>query len=82
MTIRLVIVDDQGMVRAGFRSLLAGEADFEVVGEAANGEEAIELVTRAAPRRHPDGHPDAGARRHRGDPAAGGGRRGRPGCWC
>ena len=40
MTIRLAIVDDQGMVRAGFRSLLAGEQDFEVVGEAANGEEA------------------------------------------
>ena len=49
MTIRLAIVDDQGMVRAGFRSLLAGEDDFEVVGEAANGEEAIELVTRLVP---------------------------------
>ena len=49
MTIRLAIVDDQGMVRAGFRSLLADEQDFEVVGEAANGEEAVELVTRLAP---------------------------------
>ncbi len=49
MTIRLAIVDDQGMVRAGFRSLLAGEADFEVVGEAANGEEAIEVVTSLVP---------------------------------
>jgi DNA-binding NarL/FixJ family response regulator len=49
MTIRLVIVDDQGMVRAGFRSLLAGEPDFEVVGEAANGEEAIEVVSRLQP---------------------------------
>ena len=49
MTIRLAIVDDQGMVRAGFRSLLAGEDDFEVVGEASNGEEGVELVTRLAP---------------------------------
>jgi DNA-binding NarL/FixJ family response regulator len=49
MTIRLAIVDDQGMVRAGFRSLLAGESDFEVVGEAANGEEGVELVSRLVP---------------------------------
>ncbi len=49
MSIRLAIVDDQGMVRAGFRSLLAGESDFEVVGEAANGEEGVELVSRLAP---------------------------------
>jgi DNA-binding NarL/FixJ family response regulator len=37
------------MVRAGFRSLLGGEPDLEVVGEAANGEEAVEVVTRLAP---------------------------------
>ena len=47
--IRLVIVDDQGMVRAGFRSLLAGEDDFEVVGEASNGEAAVEVVADLAP---------------------------------
>ena len=45
----LVICDDQGMVRAGFRSLLESEPDLEVVGEAANGEEAIEVVTRLRP---------------------------------
>jgi DNA-binding NarL/FixJ family response regulator len=45
----LVICDDQGMVRAGFRSLLETEPDLEVVGEAANGEEAIEVVTRLRP---------------------------------
>jgi DNA-binding NarL/FixJ family response regulator len=49
MTIRVAIVDDQGMVRAGFRSLLAGEDDFEVVGEAANGEEAVEMVSELVP---------------------------------
>ena len=49
MSIRLVIVDDQGMVRAGFRSLLADEPDFEVVGEAGNGEEAVEVVSRLLP---------------------------------
>jgi DNA-binding NarL/FixJ family response regulator len=45
----LVIVDDQGMVRAGFRSLLAAEPDLDVVGEAADGEEAVEVVTRLRP---------------------------------
>ena len=45
----LVIADDQGMVRAGFRSLLEAEPDLTVVGEAANGEEAVEVVRRARP---------------------------------
>jgi DNA-binding NarL/FixJ family response regulator len=45
----LVIADDQGMVRAGFRSLLDAEPDLEVVGEAANGEEALEVVRRLRP---------------------------------
>jgi DNA-binding NarL/FixJ family response regulator len=49
MSIRLAIVDDQGMVRAGFRSLLEGEDDFEVVGEAANGEEALAMVSELVP---------------------------------
>ncbi len=49
MSIRVVIVDDQGMVRAGFRSLLAGEPGLEVVGEADNGEEAVEVVSRLLP---------------------------------
>jgi DNA-binding NarL/FixJ family response regulator len=46
----LVIVDDQGMVRAGFRSLLAAEPDLDVVGEASDGEEAVEVVTRLEPQ--------------------------------
>ena len=45
MTVRVVIADDQGMVRSGFTTLLNSEPDIEVVGEAVNGEEAI---TRAA----------------------------------
>jgi DNA-binding NarL/FixJ family response regulator len=45
----LVIADDQGMVRAGFRSLLDTEPDLEVVGEAANGAEALEVVRRLRP---------------------------------
>ncbi len=48
-TVRVVICDDQGMVRAGFRSLLEAETDIEVVGEAANGEEAVDVVTRLTP---------------------------------
>ncbi len=47
--IRVVIVDDQGMVRAGFTSLLAAEPDIEVVGDAADGEAAVELVSRLQP---------------------------------
>ncbi|WP_275266182.1 response regulator [Nocardioides caldifontis] len=45
----VVVVDDQGMVRAGFRSLLSTEPGLEVVGEAGNGEEAVEVVARLAP---------------------------------
>ena len=50
MTIRVLVVDDQSMVRAGFRLLLANEADIEVVAEAADG---LEAVSQAA-RFHPD----------------------------
>ena len=46
---RVLLADDQGMVRAGFRSLLEGEPDLEVVGEAANGEEAVTQVRALRP---------------------------------
>jgi len=46
---RIVVCDDQGMVRAGFKSLLEAEADLEVVGEASNGQEAIDIVTLLQP---------------------------------
>lgn len=49
MTIRVVVADDQSMVRAGFRMLLAGEPDIEVIGEAKNGHEAVELSLRLRP---------------------------------
>jgi DNA-binding NarL/FixJ family response regulator len=49
MTIRVLVADDQSMVRAGFRMLLGGEEDIEVVAEAANGLEAIEKAERFDP---------------------------------
>ena len=50
MTIRVVVADDQVLVRSGFVVLLSGEADIEVVGEAGNGAEAVAV----AAREHPD----------------------------
>ncbi|MFS0703389.1 response regulator [Cellulomonas sp. 179-A 9B4 NHS] len=47
--IRVVLVDDQAVVRAGFRVLLEDVGDLEVVGEAANGPEAVEVVRRTRP---------------------------------
>jgi DNA-binding NarL/FixJ family response regulator len=49
MTIRLLVADDQSMVRAGFRMLLAGEQDIEVVAEASNGLEAVDKAARFNP---------------------------------
>jgi DNA-binding NarL/FixJ family response regulator len=47
--IRVVIADDQGMVRAGLRSLLEGEPDIDVVSDATDGEQAIAAVRRHRP---------------------------------
>ena len=49
MTIRVLVADDQSMVRAGFRMLLSGEEDIEVVAEASNGLEAVEKAARFDP---------------------------------
>jgi DNA-binding NarL/FixJ family response regulator len=49
MTIRVGIADDQTLVRAGFRVLLDSAPDIEVIGEAANGAEAVELATARRP---------------------------------
>ncbi|WP_121251509.1 response regulator [Nocardioides ferulae] len=48
-TIRVVIVDDHAVIRAGLRQLLAGTPDIEVVGEADNGARAVEVVRETAP---------------------------------
>ena len=49
VTIRVLVADDQSIVRAGFRMLLAGEEDIEVVAEASNGLEAVEKAARFDP---------------------------------
>jgi DNA-binding NarL/FixJ family response regulator len=47
--IRLVLVDDQALLRAGFRALLDAEPDLHVVGEAGDGVEALSVVKRLKP---------------------------------
>ncbi|MFF4338354.1 response regulator [Kitasatospora sp. NPDC001540] len=50
MTIRVLIADDQAMVRAGFAALLNAQSDIDVVGDAADGRQALEVSGRT----HPD----------------------------
>jgi DNA-binding NarL/FixJ family response regulator len=47
--IRVLVVDDQHVVRTGFQTILDAQTDIDVVGEAANGQEAIEVATRVRP---------------------------------
>jgi DNA-binding NarL/FixJ family response regulator len=47
--IRVVLADDQALVRAGFRSLLDAQDDIEVVGEASSGDEAVRLASELSP---------------------------------
>jgi DNA-binding NarL/FixJ family response regulator len=49
MTIRVVVADDQALVRAGFRVLVDSAPDLVVVGEAADGAQAVELARRERP---------------------------------
>jgi DNA-binding NarL/FixJ family response regulator len=49
VTIRVAIADDQGLVRAGFAKLIEGEPGIAVVGQAADGFEAIDVVRRSRP---------------------------------
>lgn len=49
MTVRVVLVDDQALIRAGFRMILGAEQDIEVVGECADGTQAIDSVKRLKP---------------------------------
>jgi DNA-binding NarL/FixJ family response regulator len=49
VTIRVVLADDQAVVRAGFRAILESEPDITVVGEAGDGAEAVRVARRLAP---------------------------------
>ena len=60
--IRVALADDQELVRAGFAALLDAEDDIEVVGEAADGEQAVRLAM----------HPSGRLRRRRQHPRGGG----------
>ncbi len=66
MTIRVLLVDDDPLVRAGLRLMLRSAPDIDVVGEAADGAAAITAAAELVPGRGADGHQDAGhRRRHR-----------------
>jgi DNA-binding NarL/FixJ family response regulator len=47
--IRVVLVDDQELMRVGFRMVLGAQEDMEIVGEAGNGEEAVQLAEELRP---------------------------------
>ena len=49
MSIRILIADDHGVLRAGLRALLNAEPELEVVGEAGDGDEALRLATQLRP---------------------------------
>ena len=49
MSVRVLIADDQQLVRTGFRLILDGEADIDVIGEATNGREAVAMARELRP---------------------------------
>ena len=49
MSVRVVIADDQALVRAGFKMILEAEPEIEVIGEAEDGVEAVEMINRLKP---------------------------------
>jgi DNA-binding NarL/FixJ family response regulator len=49
MTVRVLLADDHALVRAGYQTILGGESDIEVVGEAPDGQSAVDLAIREAP---------------------------------
>ena len=49
MSVKVLLVDDQQLIRAGFRMILGAEPDIEVVGECANGVQAVDSASRLAP---------------------------------
>jgi chemotaxis response regulator CheB len=56
-----LIVDDHRLVRLGLQRMLEGDASIDVIGEAENGEDAIQLTRELDPGRRPDGPPHAWA---------------------
>ncbi len=76
--IRILLADDQTLIRAGFRALLDAEPDMEVVGEAGTGRDAVRLATRDRPDvilmdiRMPDDDGLTATRKILGDPALAG----------
>ena len=49
MTIRVIIADDQNIIRAGLTTILGGQPDIDVIGQAADGHEAVTLARRLRP---------------------------------
>jgi DNA-binding NarL/FixJ family response regulator len=49
MTIRILIADDHSVIRAGLRTILSAQPDLEIVGEAADGNEALRLANELQP---------------------------------
>lgn len=49
MTVRIVIADDHSVVRTGIKTVLANQPDFEVIGEAVNGDDALQMVNTLNP---------------------------------
>ena len=78
--IRVLLADDQSLLRMGFRLILEAEPDIEVVGEAADGATAVEHGRARCARRGADGRADARPGRHRGHRAVTAAGRGAPGC--
>jgi len=74
VSIRVLLADDQSLIRAGFRMILESQPDIEVIGEAANGEQAAEATRRLRPDvvmmdiQMPDGDGLAATRRIAEDP--------------
>ena len=65
--IKVLLADDHAVVRDGLRVLLEAQSDISVVGDAANGREAVRLALATASGRRGHGYRHAGVERHRGD---------------